>query len=147
MALFLFHPSSLRGGMNWGGVIKKTRGCNSRRRGINGEDKLEVWAEMARSWLRGARFYSRSMTRCWWETVFLLLRFEIIVLSLSPRLWSILVSSSGASMKREISWQGLCERANGIVLALRSLIFINDLCISIQDYDKAFQRYEIFLWN
>lgn len=60
---------------------------------------------------------------------------------------SILVSSSGASMKREISWQGLCERANGIVLALRSLIFINDLCISIQDYDKAFQRYEIFLWN
>lgn len=59
----------------------------------------------------------------------------------------ILVSSSGASMKREISWQGLCERANGIVLALRSLIFINDLCISIQDYDKAFQRYEIFLWN
>lgn len=36
----------------------------------------------------------------------------------------------------------VCE-ANGIVLALRSLIFINDLRISIQDYDKAFRRYEI----
>lgn len=132
MALFLFHPSSLNELRGW---LRKLEGgweCNSRGRGINGEDKLEVWAEMARSWLRD---FIRWRD-CWWrETVFLLLRFEIIVLPLSLRLWWFW------SPRAELRWNEKSP-GKGVRTSQR-----NRSCVTVIDIYKWSLHFHPRLWQ